>query len=471
MQDAVREIPFVEFAEAVDTKEVSFTRVRYFKRGGAVVWPELAAKLLGGDIVDQSLLDLPDGGWLGVVSQLCARDLCILAQAHSQPRQRIALRSTWAGVYERLFGLEPAAETGSVVLRRACRLSEQRVEPWLEKSVPHADAGATDVACIGMDMNKVVGGEGSLVRMWSHDGRRLCTLKGHSGTVRCLAFNQAHLLTADDSHASLRLWDLDSLDCLQALRVPNDSPPRACLLLPSNGTPAAACGDGSVLLYDAGAQTSTPIAALRAEGDLQALAAAPSGLCLAAGGLALELFDVAAAVRIACVLGSRDDAAGLAPVEALHLSDSLLAAGSDRVVGLWDPRASILVGRCPAAGCPSRCAGVHLDDWKLTCVFQEDQSRVRLYDLRALPSGRTPGEALAELDVGGSAQCLAVCGQSAVVGRRQLPCRLWAPGTPGGDRRAGPAEPAVPAQERDRRAKKGKIPINPQNRYPKRNHR
>ena len=46
--------------------------------------------------------------------------------------------------------------------------------------------GYVDTLCLQLDDTKVVSGDGQSVRVWSHvTGRRIATLKGHTGVV-CL---------------------------------------------------------------------------------------------------------------------------------------------------------------------------------------------------------------------------------------------------------------------------------------------
>ncbi len=81
-----------------------------------------------------------------------------------------------------MFGEEAAANLNGPTVRRVCRRSEIKAARWLEADVEELQVGLPDTLCLQIDDSKVVSGDGQVVRVWSHTtGRRIATLKGHTG--------------------------------------------------------------------------------------------------------------------------------------------------------------------------------------------------------------------------------------------------------------------------------------------------
>eukprot|EP00927_Polykrikos_kofoidii_P035433 TRINITY_DN29994_c0_g1_i1.p1 TRINITY_DN29994_c0_g1~~TRINITY_DN29994_c0_g1_i1.p1 ORF type:complete len:551 (-),score=65.60 TRINITY_DN29994_c0_g1_i1:92-1744(-) len=474
LQHKVREVSFAAFATEVDSA-ISFQRVCYFKRAGNVVWPapDGSRSMLVAD--DHALVNchrlavLPDEAWVRLSSLLRTRDLSKMATTHSYLRDVIAVPLVWKTAYSHLFGLLPGDDMGLAGVRDSCRSSEMQAAPWIEEQYVVIDAGARDTLCLALDADKIVGNERDALRMWSYDGRRLGTLQGHTDTIACLAVNQSCVLSADISHVTLKLWDIDSMFWTQLWRV--NAVPTACVFIPQSSTAVVADIGGGLSMFSVTQNGGLPSMTLQAAGSAVALNCAPDGAYFCAGGYALELFDTVTGVRRALLDSCGESSApGMRQVQALHVAPTLLAAGSSSEVSLWDLRVNCLVGRVPLGDMVLHCAGVHLDSWKLTCAVHQESSRVQIFDLRALDAmRRAPIQPIVELDVGGRAQCLAATADAIVVGRKDLSCRMWTPLQASSVSRSEVSCVVTqPPRDKDRRVKKGKIPVNSQNRFPKR---
>ena len=68
----------------------------------------------------------------------------------------------------------------------------------------------------------MVSGDGQAVRVWSHGtGRRIATLKGHTGRVTSVAFDD-NLVVSGCSQGGVRIWGMDDLKCVRSVRTAHD---------------------------------------------------------------------------------------------------------------------------------------------------------------------------------------------------------------------------------------------------------
>lgn len=64
----------------------------------------------------------------------------------------------------------------------------------------------------------MVSGDGCAVRLWAHDsGRRIATLRGHSGRVTSVAFDDERILSGC-SQGVVKLWSMDELKLSKTFR-------------------------------------------------------------------------------------------------------------------------------------------------------------------------------------------------------------------------------------------------------------
>ena len=97
-------------------------------------------------------------------------------------RQLTGYGHLWRGHYLRLFGEEAPGNLNGATVRRMCRRSEIKAARWLEADVEDLQVGYPDTLCLQLGDSTVVSGDGQAVRVWSHaTGRRIATLKGHTG--------------------------------------------------------------------------------------------------------------------------------------------------------------------------------------------------------------------------------------------------------------------------------------------------
>ena len=72
---------------------------------------------------------------------------------------------------------------------------------------------ANSVYCLEFDSCKVVtGSRDKTIKIWSlHTGKLLATLRGHSGSVLCLKFDESGFMVSGSSDMSVFVWDLSKL--------------------------------------------------------------------------------------------------------------------------------------------------------------------------------------------------------------------------------------------------------------------
>ena len=93
-------------------------------------------------------------------------------------------------------------------------------QPWTGPQ--DQEVGYTDTLCLQLDERKVVSGDGQAVRVWSHStGRRIATLKGHTGRVTGVAFDEDRVVSGC-SQGGVRIWAMDDLKCARSVRMAHD---------------------------------------------------------------------------------------------------------------------------------------------------------------------------------------------------------------------------------------------------------
>jgi WD40 repeat protein len=89
---------------------------------------------------------------------------------------------------------------------------------WLDADVEVRTVGFAGTWCCQLDESKVVSGDGCAVRLWAHDtGRRIATLRGHSGRVTSVAFDDERILSGC-SQGVVKLWSMDELKLSKTFR-------------------------------------------------------------------------------------------------------------------------------------------------------------------------------------------------------------------------------------------------------------
>ncbi len=139
-----------------------------------------------------------------------------------------------------------------------------------------------------MDDSKVISADGPSVRLWSHvTGRRLSKLPGQQGAhVTCLTCNN-DLIVVGCSQGAVRLWGMDDLKLLRALRAHNGPVADVKIL---NGMPMSASEDGTVRFWDAA--QAAPIVTLDTDYPINALAVDCASGQLTSAGWALDVWSV-----------------------------------------------------------------------------------------------------------------------------------------------------------------------------------
>lgn len=371
---------------------------------------------------------------------------------------------------------------GAQAVRRACRRSELRAARWLEAAAPRSSAGFASTTCIALDGTKAVTGDGSCVRVWSHgSGRRIATLPGHPGRLSGVAFDDDTLVSGC-AGGVVRLWSVDELRCTRSLRHHAGAVTAVALL---NGVPISAGEEGEICLWDAAAGAGAggaPILSLAADGPVAALDAAAASGHLVSAGVDVDLWDMAAAQRLATLVAPPQEGAGAGGnggFSCVGSGGSLIAAGRAGQVALWDVRSSRCVGTIDAAAsarvsaaCGAAphvaaepapelakqgggadagavdgeagaagtaaaaappCMGVQLDDWKLVAGWAGPERALRVYDLRSLAGGSPrAGWAAPVLTLRTPARvtCFRFHEQTLIAGQEGADCTLWSFGSP-----------------------------------------
>lgn len=361
-------------------------------------------------------LQLPEECWLAVLHSLAVREVCMMGRVNRWLYELSNFPDLWSDQYKRIFGEDPQPGHNAATVRRMCRRSEIRAARWLEADVQDQLLGHPDTACLQLDDAKVVSGDGQAVRVWSHvrerSGRRIATLKGHTGTVTSVAYDN-DLLVSGCSQGGLRIWGMDDLKCSRAFRTAHEGGVAGVALL--NGIPVSGGADGCVRLWDvASAQPimslelprGAPVRGLDVQPRAGYIISCSDGVQLWDAGTVQLLHDLVlpdderdmdAGLGTGMVQSPGDPGAdGEAEREAgnsfecVAYSGSVLAAGLRNRVVLWDPRCAKALGSAVApwqGSLASRsCAAVQLDDWKLVAAFNRGptEGAAVVYDLRGV---------------------------------------------------------------------------------------
>lgn len=421
--------------------------------------------------------DLPEPVWLSVLGGLGVRDLCYLARA-SRNLRALAVNTPglWALQYKDLNGEAAPDSWTTQAVRRACRRSELRAARWLQAAPARAPIGFASTTCVALDGSKAVSGDGSCVRVWSHDtGRRIATLPGHPGRLTSVAFDDDTLVSGCTGGV-VRLWSMDELRCVRALRHHAGAVAAVALM---HGVPISAGEEGEICLWDAGggAGPGAPILSLAADGPVAALDTCSPAGHLVSAGWEVDGWDMETAQRLFTLAAPRGGAgvdagaaAGGGGFGCVSSGANLVAAGRAGEVVLWDVRSTRCVGTIGAAAsargaaadapaaaeptkqgaggggpaaaadahgeggpgaaggfAPAPCVGVQLDDWKLVAGWGPARS-LEVYDIRSL-SGSEPGarwrEPVMTLQAPARVTCFRFHEQTLIAGQEGAECAMW----------------------------------------------
>ncbi|GAX84708.1 hypothetical protein CEUSTIGMA_g12130.t1 [Chlamydomonas eustigma] len=355
-------------------------------------------------------LQLPEECWLEVLKAGGVREMCNMARVNRWLRELTTRPELWRLHHHKIFGEEPASNQNAATVRRLCRRSEIKAARWIEAEVQeHLVGRHPDTVCLQLDDAKAVTADGQEVRVWSHaTGRRIATLKGHAGTVTSIAFND-QMVVSGCNQGAVRIWGMDDLKCTRTLRNAHEGGVGGVAIL--NGFPVTAGADGCVKLWDATA--SLPVLDLHTP-RLQRVNGLEvhkqSGYIISCGD-GVHIFDAESA-ELLHDLRVPLEGDSLEPdlddqenhFTCLSYSGSVIAAGLQDCVVLWDPRCASPIGSIkapkltgmlssnqgngPASG---GCVSIQLDDWKLVAGFNQIGQSFPLSNVSpaspALPTG------------------------------------------------------------------------------------
>lgn len=135
--------------------------------------------------------ELPEQCWRQILEGLETRSVCMMGRVNKWLKELTLCPHLWQELYFRLFAEHPGPSLNPAAVRRLCRRSEIRAARWLESEMDQQQVGYSDTMCLQLDESKVVSCDGSSVRVWSHvTGRRIATLKGHTGRVNSIAYDE-----------------------------------------------------------------------------------------------------------------------------------------------------------------------------------------------------------------------------------------------------------------------------------------
>jgi len=255
---------------------------------------------------------------------------------------------------------------------------------------------------VALDATKVVSGDGSCVRVWSHgSGRRIATLTGHPGRLSAVAFDSETLISGCTGGV-VRLWSMDELRVTKSVRQHVGGVSAVAVL---NGVPISAGEEGDICLWDAAAGSgAAPILSLVADGPVVALdGSSTSGHLMSAVAREVDGWDMSSAQRVLTLVPPPPQAAGPEAAAAAYAAPgagsgfscvstggNLVAASRAGEVVLWDMRSAEVVGSIACSGPSSGaeaaappCVGVQLDDYKLVTGWA-GANALSVYDVRSL---------------------------------------------------------------------------------------
>lgn len=211
------------------------------------------------------------------------------------------------------------------------------------------------------------GTAGGSLRLWSlrHPGAPPRELAPGGPVFAALAFQpRTHRLASGDHGGLVRLWDLDRAET-RAVRLETAGRRVTSLAFSPDGRRlATGLAQGGALIWETGAQASSPQAACPGK-DVRSVAFSPDGKLLSCGGGRGEivLWNTATGSTAAALPGH------LSSVNALSFSpkeDALVSASSDGTVRLWDIR---------RPGVPPITLTGH-DSWVWTVSFSSEGDRI-----------------------------------------------------------------------------------------------
>lgn len=413
---------------------------------------------------------LPDECWMHVFRYCRTRELCALAQTCRCLNCLTGRSDVWEKVYLELYGQSPKESSlqGRGGVRRMCRRSELRASHWYDILPSIEDMGPFDINLVQMDGRKIVGADGPNLRIWTHSGRRIASMKGQSGIITCFDFDADHILSGCEQN-TVKLWSVDELKCIRTFRGHEDKP-TSCLLVGS--VPVSASLDGTIRMWE-GSQTA-PIYTIQAEARVSCMTADETKSKLFSGGPSVDIWDIASAQKMSQLVSLfDDDEEKLVPLNAISYSQNMLAGGSTAgTISLWDTRSSEL---CFSFGCsggglqsPLPIRQLQVDDWKLACIAGEGTTSISFFDIRAL-GGRRPyldfyPEPFMKLQGKTTVNSFHFHGTEVIAGCKDRRCRYWSFA-----KRSEPSDDPLesPDSGGKEKKKKGAVPKT-KGRYPKR---
>jgi len=197
-------------------------------------------------------------------------------------------------------------------------------------------------------------------------------LRGHTQPVGSVAVNHNSTVLASGSmDRTIRLWQLDSGECIGVLEGHTGAVSSLSLGVKSTNLLASGSLDGTVRVWDLDSKTCQ--ACLYGSSKVRAVRFAPDGRTLAVGcdDTTISVWDVETRVCIATMAGSSSS------VNCLEfVSSGLLACNSRRNVHLWDVETRQCVGRLEGHQWPVSSLAASPDEKRIAAGSEDGLIRV-----------------------------------------------------------------------------------------------
>ncbi|MBB4710203.1 WD40 repeat protein [Streptomyces luteogriseus] len=285
------------------------------------------------------------------------------------------------------------SQQGKVLLwdaRTHQKIDELQVHRSNDGASPHGLALSPDgktlaVTVFGFRASK---SDQSEVQLWDvGKGRRIATLKGHTGQVTSLAFSpDGATLTTGASDATVRLWDVRGRRPVATL-TGHSGTVFALAFSPDGRTLASGGQDRTVRLWDVRERTAVTVLNGHT-GFVDALAFSPDSAMLASGSqdAAVRLWDMRAGRPRATIVrpAGTEPRTVVSEPEAVYSPDGkVLAVGDDYGgVRLYDVRARHMLGRLTGVDGSVSSVGFS-PDGRLIAASSYDSPTVLLWDVRS----------------------------------------------------------------------------------------